>query len=162
MTNYYFTHCNFLATRIRTYQKENNEIAWRGLLTDLKYYCQQKGFDFSIFDINENPISPPQLPTADLPLPAVTENQWATTANVPIAVATGNRTDITTANIPLLEIDQTPATVFKPPPIIQFSRANKCKLETCLNDADGRIYCSDKCRVKWHNTHNRKPSKKSA
>lgn len=122
--------------------KNNPSNVW--YILQIKNHCKELGID--ILEIIDLDALTPQLPTAD----------------VPLAVATGNRTDITTANIPLLEIDQTPATVFNPPPIIQFSRANKCKLETCLNDADGRIYCSDKCRVKWNNTHNRKPSKKSA
>lgn len=142
MTDYYFTHCRLLATRIRTYQKANNEIAWRDSLTELKYYCQKKAIDFSLFGINENPISPPQLPTADVPLPAVIENIWPATESVP-----------------LLEVDQTSLTAFKPLPIIQISRANKCKLETCLNDVDGKIYCSDKCRIKFNNL---KRSTKSA
>lgn len=153
-----FKHCNSLATEIRMHQKENNEIVWRELLAELKFSCQEYRIDFSLFGINEYPTTP-QLPTADLILPAVTENQWPMTADVQLAAATENSKDITTANVPVLEIDQTSVTAFIPPQIIQFSRANKCKLETCLNDADGKIYCSDKCRIKFNNL---KRSTKSA
>ena len=70
-------------------------------------------------------------------------------------------TQLTTADVPLTAgvIETDPVTAFIPLPIKPFSRANKCKLENCPNDAQGKTYCSTDCRVKFNNN---KRSTKSA
>ena len=144
-----FKHCNSLATKIRIYQKENNEIEWRGLLAELKFSCQEYRIDFSLFTINEYPISPPQLLTADVLLPEATENYKdliTETGIVPIESVPEDSPPITAVE-PLLEMDSPLITAIAPLPMIQISRTNLCKLETCNNDRNGNTYCSTNCRV---------------
>ena len=67
----------------------------------------------------------------------------------------------TTAEVPLTEnVETTPVTAIIPLQIIQVSRANKCKLETCFDEVienkKNREYCSDKCRIKNNNNNRQK------
>lgn len=80
-----------------------------------------------------------------------------TTADVP--TRPGSKNPQATADIPAAENKSDQVKAVSPLPIIQFSRINKCKLETCENDADGKIYCSTDCRIKYNNN---KRSTKSA
>ena len=95
----------------------------------IKFHCMC--VDWNISDFIDLTEIPPQLTTADVPLTKI-----------------GAGTDLSEfkETVPLLSI--------KP-----FSRANKCKLETCPNDAEGKTYCSTECRVKFNN---QKRSAKSA
>jgi hypothetical protein len=152
-----FLHCGNLAKRMIENGKGHpyNHV----LYADLQSYIYRYDLDmwehfrFDFDKIPEKEVKSkltrkeerPQLSTAEIPLLSGTEN-------TPV-----------TADIPLTEVESNhdQATVFTPLPIIQISRANICKLKTCFNEIPEtrKDYCSDSCRIKFHNQNR---SKKTA
>lgn len=91
----------------------------------------------------------PQLTTADMPTRPGSKNPRVK-ANIPTAAAENKIAQVKAVS---------------PLTIVQFSRENKCKLETCYNEIEvadiekGKKYCSHNCR---HTANNNKRSTKSA
>jgi hypothetical protein len=81
--SYIFEHCNNKAKKIREYQRDNNEIAWRGLVSELKFKCTEYQIDYNLFNINESFNATPQLTTVEIPQTAGLESEL-TQAEMPL------------------------------------------------------------------------------